>query len=196
MLCRMGGEPYRHCDIPRFFRGDVAFANPDVYRLLEEEGYRYAIRLKANSVLEREVEHFLKRPVGRPTRKPKVFYHSFQYQAKSWHHSRRVVAKVEWHQGELFPRVGFIVTNLTWRSKRVVKVHNGRGTAEQWIKEGKERGQVDQTVLPHVQRQPSRLAVVRVGPQPGQLPTSIGAAETGTTLVADDAEREADQDWG
>jgi hypothetical protein len=47
------------------------------------------------------------------------------------------VAKVEWHQGELFPRVGFIVTNLTWQSKRVVRFYNGRGTAEQWIKEGK-----------------------------------------------------------
>jgi hypothetical protein len=88
-------------------------------------------------VLEREIEHLLKRPVGRPSRKPKVFYHSFQYQAKSWHQPRRVVAKIEWHRGELFPRVGFIVTNLTWRSKRVVRFYNGRGTAEQWIKEGK-----------------------------------------------------------
>jgi len=100
-------------------------------------GYRYVIRLKANAVLEREIEHLLTRPVGRPSRKPKVFYHNFQYQAKSWHQPRRVVAKVEWHQGELFARVGFIVTNLTWRSKRVVRFYNGRGTAEQWIKEGK-----------------------------------------------------------
>jgi len=75
--------------------------------------------------------------VGRPSQKPKVFYHSFQYQAKSWQRPRRVVAKVEWHRGELFPRVGFIVTNLTWRSKRGVRFYNGRGTAEQWIKEGK-----------------------------------------------------------
>jgi hypothetical protein len=75
--------------------------------------------------------------VGRPSRKPKVLYHSFQYQAKSWKRSRRVVAKVEWHQGELFPRVGFIVTNLNKRPKNVVKFYNGRGTAEQWIKEGK-----------------------------------------------------------
>jgi hypothetical protein len=95
------------------------------------------IRLKANAVLEREIEHLLKRPVGRPSRKPKVFYHNFQYQAKSWHQPRRVVAKVKWHQGELFARVGFIVTNLTWRSKRLVRFYNGRGTAEQWIKEGK-----------------------------------------------------------
>ena len=45
--------------------------------------------------------------------------------------------KVEWHQGELYPRVGFIVTNLRRPDERVVKFYNGRGTAEQWIREGK-----------------------------------------------------------
>jgi hypothetical protein len=129
-------ERYRHLDIPKFFRGDAAFALPKLMRLLEDEGYQYAVRIKANAVLEREIEHLLTRPVGRPSHKPKVFYHSFQYQAKSWQRSRRVVAKVEWHQGELFPRVGFIVTNLNRRAKNVVKFYNGRGTAEQWIKEG------------------------------------------------------------
>jgi hypothetical protein len=44
---------------------------------------------------------------------------------------------VEWHPGELYPRVGFIVTNLRRSAKRVVALCNGRGTAEQWIKEGK-----------------------------------------------------------
>jgi hypothetical protein len=130
-------ERYRAYDIPKFFRGDAAFAIPALYRLLEKEGYRYVIRIKSNAVLEREIEPLLKRPVGRPSHKPKVFYHSFQYQAKSWRQSRRVVAKIEWHAGELFPRVGFIVTNLTKQSKNVVKFYNGRGTAEQWIKEGK-----------------------------------------------------------
>jgi Transposase DDE domain group 1 len=79
----------------------------------------------------------MKRPVGRPSKKPKVIYHSFRYQAKSWDRSRRVVAKIEWHAGELFPRVGFVVTNLRRSPRRVIKFYNGRGTAEQWIKEGK-----------------------------------------------------------
>jgi hypothetical protein len=92
---------------------------------------------KSNPVLERKIAHLLKRPVGRPSRKPKKFYASFRYQAKSWECARRVVAKVEWHAGELFPRVGFIVTNLKWRSQRVVRFYNARGTAEQWITEGK-----------------------------------------------------------
>jgi hypothetical protein len=79
----------------------------------------------------------LTRPVGRPPLKPQVFYTSFRYRAKSWTKHRRVVAKIEWHRGELFPRVGFIVTNLRWHSRRVVNFYNKRGTAEQWIKEGK-----------------------------------------------------------
>ena len=79
----------------------------------------------------------LTRPVGRPPKKPIVLYHSFRYQAASWNIARRVVAKIEGHVGELFPRVGFIVTNLRLRSSNVVKFYNERGTAEQWIKEGK-----------------------------------------------------------
>ena len=128
---------YRNADIRRFFRGDAAFANPDIYTFLEEEDYLYAIRLPANQNLQRAIEHLLTLPVGRPSRAPKRIYESFTYQAKSWDQARRVVAKVEWHQGELFPRVGFIVTNLSRTDDAVVKFYNGRGTAEQWIKEGK-----------------------------------------------------------
>ena len=65
------------------------------------------------------------------------YYASFSYQAGSWNKPRRVVAKVEWHPGELYPRVGFIVTNMTRPAERVVMFYNQRGTAEQWIKEGK-----------------------------------------------------------
>jgi hypothetical protein len=49
-----------------------------------------------------------------------------------------VVAKVEFHLGELFPRVVFIVANLEAESGAVVRFYNKRGTAEQWIKEGKQ----------------------------------------------------------
>src|SRR5207245_8785201 len=55
----------------------------------------------------------------------------------SWDRPRRVIAKVEHHLGELFPRVGFIVTTLTGTNRAVVHFYNQRGTAEQWIKEGK-----------------------------------------------------------
>ena len=128
---------YRGLDIQRFFRADAAFARPEVYEFLEAEGYLYTIRLPANDVLQRQIDYLLSRPVGRPPNKPIVFYDSFSYQAASWDRPRRVVAKVEWHAGELFPRVGFIVTNLRRDEEDAVQFYNGRGTAEQWIKEGK-----------------------------------------------------------
>jgi hypothetical protein len=128
---------YRERGVDLYFRADAAFAKPELYELLEAEEISYAIRLPANQVLMGRIGHLLTRPVGRPPKKPQVFFASFRYQAQSWTKPRRVVAKVEWHQGELYPRVGFIVTNLTRSAERVVRFYNGRGTAEQHIKEGK-----------------------------------------------------------
>ena len=131
-------EQYADLDIAKFFRADAAFAEPAMYEYLEAAGFYYAIRLKANNVLMGQIDHLLTRPVGRPSYRPKVFHHIFSYRAGSWDRARRVVAKVEWHAGELFPRVGFIVTNLSWHAKTVVRFYNKRGTAENWIKEGKQ----------------------------------------------------------
>jgi hypothetical protein len=72
-----------------------------------------------------------------PATKPKKLYPSSRCRADSGDQARRVVAKVEWHVGELFPQVGFTVTNLRWPTKRVVRFYNRRGTAEQGRKEGK-----------------------------------------------------------
>jgi hypothetical protein len=119
------------------FRSDAAFANPEVYEFLEAEGFKYAIRLPANQILQERIGYLLKRPVGRPPLEVRRYHAGFSYQAQSWKIPRRVVAKVEWHQGELYPRVGFIVTNMTRPAERIVAFYNQRGTAEQWIKEGK-----------------------------------------------------------
>jgi len=128
---------YRDKAMRRFFRGDAAFALPDLYDFLEAEGYNYTIRLKANAILQQAIAYLLKRPVGRPPIEVRRYYANFCYRAQSWKTPRRVVAKVEWHPGELYPRVGFIVTNLSRPAERVVAFYNQRGTCEQWIKEGK-----------------------------------------------------------
>jgi hypothetical protein len=120
-----------------YFRADAAFANPDVYEFLEAERIKYAIRLPANRILQDRIGYLLKRPVGRPPIEVRRFYANFHYQAASWKIPRRVIAKVEWHPGELVPRIGFVVTNLSRLAERVVAFYNQRGTAEQWIKEGK-----------------------------------------------------------
>ena len=119
-------------------RADAAFAKPEIYDALETRAVQYAIRMPANKNLEIEIEDLLFRAPGRPSHRPLVRYKSFRYQAESWATARRVVAKVEHHVGELFPRVGFILTNLPLQNRAVVRFYNKRGTAEQWIKEGKQ----------------------------------------------------------
>ena len=129
---------YAKRDIMRFFRGDAAFAIPELYETLEAEGYHYAIRLKKNPVLDKKISHRLTRPVGRPSKtKIKRFYEGFEYQAASWSKPRWVVAKIEWHPGELFAKTSYIVTNLPFAPKELFRFYHQRGTAEQHIKEGK-----------------------------------------------------------
>ena len=56
-----------------------------------------------------------------------------------------MVAKIELHDGELFPRIALIVTNTRLPAAKVVKVHNGRGDVENRIKEGKNTLRWDKT---------------------------------------------------
>ena len=58
-----------------------------------------------------------------------VEYKGFRYQAESWMMPRTVVAKVKHQPGELFPRVGFIVTYLTFASGRLFSAE-GMGAEE------------------------------------------------------------------
>jgi hypothetical protein len=137
---------YRSLFILFWLRGDAAFAAPGVYEYCEGERVTYFIRLPANAVLNRLIAPHLTRPVGRPPKSGiQIRLVDFRYQAQTWDRERRVVAKVEWHEGELFPRIGFIVTNSKLPAVKVVKVYNGRGDVENRIKEGKNTLRWDKT---------------------------------------------------
>ena len=185
---------YRERGLALYFRGDAAFAKPELYELLEAEGIGYAIRLPANSVLQERIGHLLTRPVGRPPKKPQVFFASFSYQAQSWSKPRRVVAKVEWHQGELYPRVGFIVTNLTRPAERVSKFYNGRGTAEQWIKEGKLALRWTRLSCRAFRDNAVRLQLFALAYNLANFLRSLALPRRGRAVVADHAAREAGED--
>src|SRR5262249_1220118 len=124
-------------NLDQFLQQRITPVMPEVYEFLEAERIKYAIRLPANRVLQDRIGYLLKRPVGRPPNEVRRFHANFSYQAGSWTKPRRVIAKVEWHPGELYPRVGFIVTNMSRPAERVVAFYNKRGTCEQWIKEGR-----------------------------------------------------------
>ena len=118
-------------------RADAAFGIPKLYELCEDLGVDYVIRLKENNCLAEGVSELLIKPGEENKDRYITLYKDIVYQAKSWDKARRVIAKIEHHPDELFPRVGFIITSLNWREKKVVKFYNKRGTCEQWIKEGK-----------------------------------------------------------
>ena len=136
VLARYGSQA-RPSITRRRFRADAAFAIPSLFELLEAEGWDYAVRIKGNPKLHERIDFLTKRSPGRPPHHVVRRYTSFHYRARSWSKPRRIVAKVEFHPGELFPTVGFIVTNRSLPNERVIAFYNGRGTAEQHIKEGK-----------------------------------------------------------
>ena len=163
-----------------YFRADAGFAMPEVHEFLEAEGFAYAIRLPANKVLQDSVAHLLKRPVGRSPNEVRRYHVSFGYQAATWSKPRRVVAKVEWRPGELFPRVGLdplrgsSVTNLSRPAGRVVAFDNRRGTADQHIK-GEARRAMNQ------ERDQPDPGSTHLRPSSGRTVTSHPATACATT---------------
>ena len=90
---------YQKKGLRLLFRGDAAFAKPELYEYLEQGKIGYAIRLPANQVIQEQIQPLLERPTEWPSREPIVSYHDFAYQAQSWRLPRRVVAKPESTEG-------------------------------------------------------------------------------------------------
>ena len=177
------------------FRADAAFAKPEICEALEQRDVDYAIRMPSNKSLELDIEDILFRLPGRPSRKPLVRYKSFRYQAKSWTTPRRIVAKVEHHRGELFPRVGFIVTNMVLPSRSVVRFYNKRGTAEQWIKEGKQATHWKRLSCHRFRANEVRLQLSVLAYNAGQPLAQTGSAATDQALVAHESPAAVGENW-
>jgi Transposase DDE domain group 1 len=105
-----------------------------------------------------------------------------------------VVAKVEFHSGELFPRVGFIVTNLEAPSRAVVRFYNKRGTAEQWIKEGKQAVKMTRLSCHRFRSNQVRLALSLLAYKFGKPLAAADVAKANRELVADELAATAGED--
>jgi len=118
----------------------------------------YFIRLPSNKNLDKLVTPHLGRPVGRsPQSGIQVRTVDLHYQAKGWSRPRRVVAKIEWHRGELFPRIGLVITNSRLLAGKVIKVYNGRAEIENRIKAGKNTLRWDKACCPRFEANQARL---------------------------------------
>ncbi len=166
------------------FRADAVFAKPEIYEALEERRVKYAIRIPADDNLEGGIAELLTRPVGRPGHNPLVWYKSFLYQAESWRRARRVVAKVEFRSGELFPRVGFIVTDLETDGRAVVRFCNKRGTAGA-MDQGKQAVKMTHLSCRRFRSSEEPLWLERHRLQSGRPLAEAGAAAARGQLVVD-----------
>jgi len=143
-----------------WLRGDAAFASPELYEYCEKNRITFFIRISINNSLKRHIQPHLKRPAGRPPKSGvQVRVIEFHYQAESWNKPRRVVCKIEWHVRELFPRVGFIVTNSNLEAHKVITIYNGRAEIENRIKEGKNTLRWDKTSCHRFAANQARLLV-------------------------------------
>ena len=163
-----------------YFRADAAFAMPEVYEFLEAERIKYAIRLPANQILQHRIGYLLKRPVGRPPNEVRRFYANFTYQAGSWTHPRRVIAKIEWHQHG----------SSRHKCRRFLQQTRHLRAVDQG---GQGRDQMDAAVMSdvHSQRHPPASCA---GLQSRQFLAHAGDARANQRLVSDEPEGEADQD--
>ena len=93
----------------RYFWGDAAFASPDIYKFLEDEGFLYAIRLPKNQVLLEASAICSRDPLAVRRTMCGADYAGFSYRPKAGISatSPDVFAKVEWHhQRAVSPMVG------------------------------------------------------------------------------------------
>jgi len=147
---------------PLRVRADAEFARPELMERFEQyTGLRYYIRIKSNAVLEAQIEAFKTPPPGRPPENDPIVQHtSFHYQAETWPHPRRILAKIEHWPEELFPRTGFIVTNdEACTPEDGIRFYNGRGRAEHIIEEGKNALSWDRLSCHKFRANRARLAV-------------------------------------
>ena len=117
------------------FRGDSGFCRHRMLDWCDRNGVRYIVGLARNAVLEREVEVACEvaRDGFEKTGAKSRLFHDFQYAARSWRRTRRVIARIEHGPKGRNPR--FIVTNLEGEANELYeRVYCARGDMENRIR--------------------------------------------------------------
>jgi Transposase DDE domain group 1 len=114
-------------------RIDAGFPSAALLAGLEARDIDYVSRLRANPVLDRLAEPFMKRPPGRRPAQPRMWLYELIYQAKSWETQRRVILVVKEREGDLLLDRFFLVTSLgpdRQLPREVLDHYRERGKAE------------------------------------------------------------------
>jgi Transposase DDE domain group 1 len=139
-------------------RGDSHYSSPQTLDFLEGAGCDYILGLAINARLKEIAAPWLVQCDVRraPSQRKVRRFHQFQYAARSWSRSHKVIARIE--ATELGTDARFVVTNLQGRAKTLYeKVYCQRGTAENLIKDMKRAMRSDKTACSRWQANQFRL---------------------------------------
>jgi hypothetical protein len=116
-------------------RGDAGMATPAVEAKLEAEHVAYVLGIGANKAFTRRVASIRARAEARyaRTQRPVAIRTSFWHRATRWPRRRRILVKLD--VTALGTAVRYLVTNRTGSAADLIQWYEGRGTAENHIKE-------------------------------------------------------------
>lgn len=124
-------------------RADAGFAVPQLYDFCEANHIHFAIAIGANEVFKRQAQLLLEEAIAQykvTGQKVKLHAH-FAHKAKTWKRHLRVLIKVE--AGPEGTNTRFVVTNRAGDERRLFEFYEGRGQAENYIKELKNQFKAD-----------------------------------------------------
>jgi len=120
-------------------RGDSHFSTPEIHDLCDEHGVAFILGQAANKKLKRIGQPLMDQAMAlaKKTGETVRLFSSFDYQAGSWTHPRRIIYKAEVTDGKPNPR--FVVTTIRNRTPKFLyeKVYCPRGRMEGFIKNHK-----------------------------------------------------------
>ena len=131
-------------DTIMLYRGDGHYSVPEVFEYIFQQKDMYSVAgLTSNAILSKQVKSLIDQVQDKPAGYKR--YHSFQYQAKSWSESRKVVAKVEMTEKGL--NVRFISTDMSRAKAKHLyeEIYCARGNDELYIKDHKTYTRSDRT---------------------------------------------------
>ena len=116
-------------------RGDAGMATPAVEAKLEAEAITYVLGIGGNKAFTRRIARSRARAEQRYARtgRPVAIRTSFRHRATRWPRQRRILVKLD--VTATGTSVRYLVTNRPGRAADLIQWYEGRGTAENHIKE-------------------------------------------------------------
>lgn len=127
-------------DIAIHVRGDAGFGLPRMYETCEENSLTYTFGFSTNERLKRRTEGLMNQAVQQyqQSQQKQRLFECFDYQADTWDHPRRIIAKAECHS--VGTNLRFTITNRTG----INSPRDGEREYDHYIQRGESEQRMDE----------------------------------------------------